>query len=395
MRILYLNSNYQGEGTYNRCYRIARELVRQGAEVTLITITRRTPSLRSKQHTEEGVRQVELPALSRHRDYLGYLLRPWLSAVLAAREKFDLLHAFTAAEPLVWLPATLLRRLRRKRPLAFIVDWDDWYSRGGLVELKPAKPLLRPLTNYFEESLPLQADAVTVVSEALRQRAEQLGVAAERIHLIGNGAEPERFEGLDRQACREKCGLPKDAVIALYMGTYNQALPLAIRAFLEAAQDVPEAHFVSVGEISIRHHHLGGEAPLLERVQSDPRFHLFGRVEASRVPEFLTAADVLLLPMADTTIERARFPIRLGDYLSAGRAMVASDVGEVGRVIRQYDCGLPARDEGEFARQLATLLRDPERRERLGLIARRTAQKVLPWRQLAEQMASVYQSLMP
>lgn len=395
MRVLFLNSNYKSEGTYHRCFRIARELVREGIEVTLITVTGEAPSLRITRRLDEGVRLIELPAWSRHRDYLGYLVRPWVSAGVAWREPFDLLHAFTAAEPLVGLPAALLRRFRRKRPFPLVVDWDDWYSRGGLVELKPAKPLLRPLTTYLEESLPLRADAVTVVSEALRQRAAQLGVPGERIHQIGNGADPERFEGLDREVCCRQCGLPKDAVIALYMGTYNQAVPIAIRAFLEAARDVPEAHFVCVGEVSLRHHHLEADAALIERAQADPRFHFFGRVETERVPEFLTAADVLLLPMADTVVERARFPIRLGDYLAAGRAVVASDVGEVGRILRQYDCGLPARDEAEFARRLATLLHDPERRQRLGLVARRTAQKVLPWSQVAGQMASVYQSLMP
>ncbi len=395
MRVLYLNSNYKGEGTYNRCFRIARELLRKGVEVTLLTVTDKPPSLRIQRREEEGVRLIELPALSRRRDYLGYLLRPWLGAGVALRERFDLVHAFTVAEPLVWLTAAMLHRRRRKRPFPIVVDWDDWYSRGGLVELKPARPILRPLTTYWEESLPRIADVVTVVSEALRQRAHQLGIAPERIYRIGNGADPQPFERLDKAACRERRGLPQDGVIALYMGGYNQALPIAVRAFLKAAQGLPQAHFVCVGEVSIRHHHLKADAPLMEQVQGDPRFHFLGRVAGGEVPEYLAAADVFLLPMADTLVERARFPIRLGDYLSAGRALIVSDIGEVGRIVQKHGCGLLARDEAEFTRRLSSLLRDPDRRERLGLLARRAANSALHWEKVAGEMLSVYTSLLP
>ena len=100
MRVLYLNSNYRGEGTFNRCYRIARELVKKDVQVTILTITGGPPKYRVERKNEEGVDLVELPALSRRRDYLGYLLRPWLAGGVALRAKFDLVHAFTAAHNL-------------------------------------------------------------------------------------------------------------------------------------------------------------------------------------------------------------------------------------------------------------------------------------------------------
>jgi len=73
---------------------------------------------------------------------------------------------------------------------------------------------------------------------------------------------------------------------------------------------------------------------------------------------------------------------------------VASDVGEVGRIVREHDCGLVAKDEAEFTRRLSTLLQDPDRRQRLGLMARRTAKNALHWEKIAEQMLGVYQSLL-
>ena len=108
----------------------------------------------------------------------------------------------------------------------------------------------------------------------------------------------------------------------------------------------------------------------------------------------MAAADILLLPMLDTIVEQARFPIRLGDYLGAGRAIVGSDIGAVGEILRTYECGFAAKDREEFARRLATLIDDPERRQRLGLIARRTAENELHWGQIAQHMLKLYEGLL-
>lgn len=392
MRILYLNSNYKHEGTYNRCFRLARQLVKRGVQVTLMTTTDCPPALGVQRQSDEGVDLIELPALTRRRDYGGYLVRPAVACRVASREPFDLVHAFTAAEPQVWFPASMLHRRRKRHPFPLMVDWDDWYSRGGLVEMKPARWLLRSLTARWEESLPQWADAVTVVSEALQQRALELGIPSEKIHLVGNGADPAPYERLDSIECRKKLNLPQEGVLALYMGHYNQALPLAIRAFLKAAEANPQARFVCVGDVSIRHHHLQADAKMIRQARKDSRFHFTGRVGSDKVPDYLAAADVLLLPMADNLIEKARFPIRLGDYLSAGKAIIASEVGEVGRILKEHDCALLAHDEDEWVRRLSDLLANPDRCIRLGLLARRTAQNHLHWSLLAEKMLSIYQS---
>jgi glycosyltransferase involved in cell wall biosynthesis len=393
MKILYLNSNYRGEGTWNRCFRIARQLVKDGMEVTILSINDRQPTTKLVREEMEGVRVVLLPALTRRRDYLYYLIRPWLASREVSVQQFDLVHGFTAAEPVVFYPLKKLHQLKTRKKFPLVLDWDDWYSRGGLVEMKPLKRILRPLTEKWEETAPKWADAVTVVSAALEERAQKLGVPAEKIHRIGNGADPAPYEKLDRATCRLELGLPEKAVIALYMGNYNRAAPMAVRSFLEASGERKDTRLVCVGDISIEHHHLKEDAGLLEQIKGDERIQLAGRVSGKLVPKYLCAADVLLLPMEDTVVERARFPIRLGDYLSAERPVVASDVGQVGRIIRENDCGLLAADEPEFARRLKDLLDNPDRRRRLGLLARRTAIEKLHWKKIAAQMKELYESL--
>lgn len=394
MRIFYLNSNYRGEGTFNRCFRIGREQVKLGHQVTLMTITDDPPQKEVQEDEQDGVKLILLPANSRRRDYRAYLKRPRIASRIVEKQAFDLLHAFTAAEPVVWYPAMAAIKQRPKRRFSLVVDWDDWYSRGGLVELKPAKFLLRKRTEHWEESLPKEADAVTVVSEALRKRCLDLGIPEDRVHKVGNGADPSAYELLNQRECRERCGLPLDAVIVLYMGSYNQAMPIALRAFVETASENEDAIFVCVGDISLTHQHLKPHKSLLKLAKNSSKCLFTGKVHGERIPDYLAAADILLLPMENSVVEKARFPIRLGDYLSSGRGVIASDVGEVGRFLREHECALLAKNQEEFNRRLSDLLANVDRAHRLGLLAKRTAQKHLHWESIAKQMLEVYQNMM-
>ena len=117
MRILYLNSNYKGEGTFNRCFRIARQLVKHDVEITILTVTDKHPSYRVKQRQQDGVRLIELPAISRRRDYLGYLIRPLIASWIAKGEKIDIVHIVLASKcgrhdaPVLYLNPQLCKRV--------------------------------------------------------------------------------------------------------------------------------------------------------------------------------------------------------------------------------------------------------------------------------------------
>jgi glycosyltransferase involved in cell wall biosynthesis len=87
-----------------------------------------------------------------------------------------------------------------------------------------------------------------------------------------------------------------------------------VRAFAVARQRVPDAHLLLVGPP-----HREAEGWLAERGLA-AAVHATGPLPFARVPVAMGAADVLLLPCSNTLAKRARGPIKLGDYLAAGRA---------------------------------------------------------------------------
>jgi glycosyltransferase involved in cell wall biosynthesis len=389
MRLAYLNNNYYGEGTFHRCFQFAKRMAQRGHDVSLYTITNKFPSLRTVREEQDGVHVIKLPALSRRRDYLMYIWRPLLNTYkLLPKENFDIIHAFSVAEPVTGFPA--IKSSQRGQTL--IVDWDDWYSKGGIAEQKPFQKVIGPMTEKLEEQGALAGKTLTVVSEALEKRAQELGIDAAKIFRIGNGADLETFKPGNREESRKELQLSGGIPVLVYMGVYNKAIPTALRAFRSLLETHKNLVLVCLGKIDIKHNHLGEERELVQWAVDHPQCLMPGYVDVATVQKYLAAADVLLLPMEDNIIEQARFPIRLGDYLASGRTIVASEVGEVGRVIRENLCGLLAQNQEQFTRRVDEVLRNPERRGRLEQLARHVAETKLNWDDLTDRLEEVYKT---
>jgi len=189
----------------------------------------------------------------------------------------------------------------------------------------------------------------------------------------------------DQGACRRKHGIPLDAPVACFVGWVQYDLDLVIRAFAVARRTVPQARLLLVGPRNRDAARLARELGLAEAVFD------FGPRDFAEVPSFLGAADALLLPMTDNLMNRARGPIKLGDYLAAGRATVANPVGDLVEVFERDDVGVLAGETPEaYGTAIAALLSDRGRCARLGRRARAVAEERLAWRHLAPALLGVY-----
>ena len=59
------------------------------------------------------------------------------------------------------------------------------------------------------------------------------------------------------------------------------------------------------------------------------RVTVTGRLPFEAMLEFLSACDVLALPLSDTIANRARWPSKVNEFVAVGRPTVACDVGDV------------------------------------------------------------------
>jgi phosphatidylinositol alpha-1,6-mannosyltransferase len=104
------------------------------------------------------------------------------------------------------------------------------------------------------------------------------------------------------------------------------------------------------------------------------RVIITGRQPFNKMLDYLSACDVLVLPLSDTITNRGRWPSKVNEYVAVGRPTVACDVGDVAGLLRDNDIGLLVRpDAAEFAARIDELLSDPARATAMGDRARDVA----------------------
>jgi glycosyltransferase involved in cell wall biosynthesis len=382
LRLLLLVHNvaYTGGGTFYRALSLGHHLARRGHTVSLIC-SAAAGWLRVGAHPDGGVLRLESAGLLPVRWRYGYdlaeamLRRRW---VRQQGGQFDIVHAFDS-RPTVIYPALAAQRLGAK----LVMDWCDWFGRGGAVEERPnpvMRALLRPVETYYEERFRLRAARTTVINRALEARARQLGVAPPTILRLPSGADPQRIGPLEREAARRATGLPAEATLLGYLGSLFPAdAALLADALQRLRQARSPVELVRIGR---------PQAAL--RL---PGVRAIGYVDDVRLGQYLSACDVLLLPMVDSVANRGRWPSKLMDYFAAGRPTVGCAVGDVGEVLTDSAAGLACAPSPEaFADAILHLLDSPAEQFRLGQAARQAAEGPYNWRVLAQQVEGLYRS---
>jgi glycosyltransferase involved in cell wall biosynthesis/MoaA/NifB/PqqE/SkfB family radical SAM enzyme len=267
-------------------------------------------------------------------------------------------------------------------------DWDDWEAQiyADAVGTKDG-PWRR--IHRFEVAMARIADTVSVASEALRERALALGVRDEDLFDAPVGADLERFQaGGDGERLRAEFGL--DGPIALYLGQLSgaHAAPLFLDAAALVLSRVPDAGFVVVGGgrtlESLKAH--------ASRLGIAARVRFTGSVPPSAVADHLDVADVAVATLPDTAQAATKSPLKIVEYMAAGKAIVASRVGEAARFLDDGRVGrlVPPGDAEALADSMAELLKDPYLRSELGVAARDRLRDRFTWDHTADRIEQAW-----
>lgn len=385
MKILFLNHNITGRGTYWRCFHLAQSLAGLGHQVTLVSQSG-SPTRVSIEKTSGDFQIILSPRFRRPGKHDGGWSPEdilWRSAWIL-RQKYDIIHAF-AHRPNVSLP-WMLRRLFSSKT-AFFADWDDWWTRGGIITSRRRFRFLDTLeATLLEERIPRLARGVSAASSVLQKRALDLGIPPEKILLLPQGARADAIPVLDRRDCRKKLGLPEQAPIINFMGYAVWDVQILLEAFELVRRKFPSALLQVIG------YDKDGVMPQLIAASSQRDAIIQqGQVDYERVADYLGAADVQVLPMEDRIDNRARWPVKLGDYLSSGRPVVVQDVGDAAQLAARHQTGeVTGHHPAELAEGICKILEDRQKADAMGRRARKVAEEEMQWSQRARDLLKFY-----
>jgi glycosyltransferase involved in cell wall biosynthesis len=186
-------------------------------------------------------------------------------------------------------------------------------------------------------------------------------VAADAADPLRTGAVPEAA-GIVPAALAEAVGTTVGYVGHLYSG---RGFPIVRRL----AERLPELTFHVIG---------GEDASVAELVAQGlpPNLFLHGFIAPALLPHLYARLDILLMPYQRqvmgasqaTELSRWMSPMKMLEYMAAGRAIVASDLPVLGEVLHHDRNALmvPAEDIDTWVETLRSLDRDPALRRRLG-----------------------------
>ena len=191
-----------------------------------------------------------------------------------------------------------------------------------------------------------------------------LGMTGQNPIVAPNGFEREAFEGEhDTSSLRERLGLPLERKIVCYCGNTYRGRGLEI--LVCAASRMPEVEFLIIGGRE-KDNALWCE---MARQEGTTNFRMEGFVAQQEVSSYLLASDVLVMPYSSrVTIrdgtEAGKFtsPLKLFEYMAAGKPIVATGVPSVLEILRPGENSVvtPPDNEGEFIRALGLVLEDSE-----------------------------------
>jgi glycosyltransferase involved in cell wall biosynthesis len=386
LRILYLNHNPAGVGTWQRASHFGRALARRGHEVTLVTTDPRR-RFGFAVRTEESYTEIRAPDLLVGPARTGWDPSNALRRVLRLNgHGADLVHAFDT-RPVVIAPAL---HVAKRTGAALFMDWADWWGRGGRIEERSGwwvRTFFGPVETWFEESFRTRAHGTTTISRALADRARDLGVDADRIWTLPNGCDAKGIRPGDRQEARRVLGIAIETPVVVHVGVLTPGdMRQLTGAFACVGGELPGARLVLVGNHT---------AAVPEDALSSGRVRVVGFVSSEALGLWLAAADLCVVPLTDTPNNRGRWPGRLNDYLAAGRPTVMPAVGDAAALLDAEGAGWTCRPDPEsLARSLLAALRDPEGRRWAGERARAVASGPLAWSALAARLEAAYNSVL-
>jgi len=287
---------------------------------------------------------------------------------LVAREPIDVIHAHNYEAAI----AGLVVARSTARPLVY-------HGHSALAEELPlyftsrrVRRLAAQLGRLLDAQVPRRADFCIAVTDELGALLRRGGVTPAGLACIGPTGTPNDVGPPPRAG--------GDGGLVCYAGNLDgyQNLGFLLRAFARVRVRVPGARLVLVT-------HADGRAAA--RLVAHARGVEVIRAESyDEVRARLAAAAIAVSPRA----ERSGFPMKLLNYMAAGKAIVASagsakglEDGVTGRVV-------PDGDEVAFADAIVALLGDAAERGRLGLAARRTVESREAWDAVLDRIEAIY-----
>jgi glycosyltransferase involved in cell wall biosynthesis len=219
-------------------------------------------------------------------------------------------------------------------------------------------------------------NVVTVSDRSRQDIARDFGLQPAGISLVYNGIDTEVFrplESVERNPLRLMATCSADAPL--------KGLRYLLKAYARLLVEFPELELLLVGKPRP-----GGQTEkLIRRLGIAGRICFVSDISTEQMVHYYAEASIAVVPSV-----YEGFGLPAGEAMACGVPVVSTDGGALPEVVGEAGIVVPARDADALATAIASLLRDPARREVLSRLGRQRIDERFCWHVCARQMTDYY-----
>ncbi|MCE8018919.1 glycosyltransferase [Halomonas sp. MCCC 1A11036] len=251
------------------------------------------------------------------------------------------------------------------------------------------------LMRKLEKQAALEADLVITLTEELADELASWGVARERIEVVPNAVNAERFLPMAPDATIAKeLNLKPGVPVIGYAGSAvaYEGLELLMEAMAQLKQKGQGFTFVLVGDGKI----INTVKAKAKELDIEAQCRFTGRVPFEEVPRYLSCMDILPIPRLSSAVTEMVSALKPLEAMAMEKALVLSDVSPHKTMAGPNDerARLFTKNSVEaLCEALQQLIDSPEERKRLGKAARAWIEQERTWNHVTRRYAEALQRL--
>jgi len=332
LRILFSHYGIKKGDGWGRSFFLARGLAELGHSVTFLTSQYGEFKFPFRKEIIDKVLVISFPDIvpkSFRKGGIG-ILNIILKIFYVLFKKYDIVHSDSGHRPSSGLPCVVNRFFHKSK---YVSEWWDYFGKGGVYDEMPwwYKLTLGNYDTWAEKHNKKIADGVIALSHFTKERAKKLGIDEQKILILQGGSDVKGIKFYPNTKLRDKYNLPLDYLTFGYIGMNDDELEY-IEPFLLAINDLKREYKINWFTTGKK---LSNNKKLKYNLGEELKE--FGWVNYEIFSEVISCADIFLLLQKDNLINYARWPQKFGDYLAAGRPLLANKIGEIKYLCEKYN----------------------------------------------------------
>jgi len=214
------------------------------------------------------------------------------------------------------------------------------------------------------------------------------GISADKFYAVPNGVDLEFFDIKETQEeARKKLDLPLDKIIISYMGRLETVgQEKGVSELVQAFSKINDPGLILLI--------VGGPDSLIEKYRLKVADHnldtnqvIFAeQVDHKKMPLYLRAIDIAVIPMPDDRHAKTTSPMKLFEFLAAGKVITASDLPSLRTYLNEKNAiFFKAGDSKDMAEKIKFILENPHLADNLSRQAQEDA-KQYSWNNRADRI---------